>query len=53
MPLINWGDEPFTIENGQRIAQVVICRYERAELELVSSLEETERGSGGFGHTGV
>ena len=53
VPLINWGDEPFTIENGQRIAQVVICRYERAKLELVSSLEETERGSGGFGHTGV
>lgn len=53
VPLINWGQEPFTIENGQRIAQVVIARYEQAELELTDVLEETERGAGGFGHTGV
>lgn len=53
VPLINWGDKPFTIENGQRIAQVVIAKYERANLELADTLDETERGSGGFGHTGV
>lgn len=53
VPLINWGQEPFSIENGQRIAQVVIARYEQAELELTDVLEETERGAGGFGHTGV
>lgn len=53
VPLINWGEEPFVIENGQRIAQVVICRYERVELNPVSRLKETDRGSGGFGHTGV
>jgi len=53
VPLINWGDKPFTIENGQRIAQVVIAKYERADLELADTLDETERGSGGFGHTGV
>ena len=53
VPLINWGQEPFTIENGDRIAQVVIARYIRAELELADSLSHTTRGEGGFGHTGV
>ncbi len=53
VPLINWGEENFTIENGQRIAQVVIAKYERVQLELTDALDETERGAGGFGHTGV
>ena len=51
--LINWGDEDFVIENGDRIAQMVIARYERVEWEQTDDLSETERGSGGFGHTGV
>ncbi len=53
VPLINWGQEDFTIQNGDRIAQVVIARYTYAELEMTDSLESTARGEGGFGHTGV
>lgn len=52
VPLINWSKEPFTIKDGERIAQVVINKYEKAEIKIVDSLTETERGSGGFGHTG-
>ena len=51
--LINWGEEDFIIENGDRIAQMVIAKYERIEWEESVELSETERGSGGFGHTGV
>ena len=51
--LINWGEEDFVIENGDRIAQMVIAKYERVEWEVAEDLSETERGSGGFGHTGV
>ena len=51
--LINWGEEDFVIENGDRIAQMVIAKYERVEWEVSDDLSETERGSGGFGHTGV
>ncbi|MCC5918280.1 MAG: dUTP diphosphatase [Cryomorphaceae bacterium] len=50
--LINHGKEPFTVENGDRIAQMVIARYERIEWKSVNELPETERGSGGFGSTG-
>ena len=46
--LINWGDEDFVIENGDRIAQMVIARYERIEWEKAEELSETERGSGGM-----
>lgn len=53
VPMINWSDEDFTINDGDRIAQVVIAKHERAEFELCEELGETERGSGGFGHTGV
>ena len=53
VPMINWGEEDFTINDGDRIAQVVIAKHERAEFELCEELGETERGSGGFGHTGV
>ena len=51
--LIDWGSEPVTIENGDRIAQLVIAAYERVNWEETDSLDETERGAGGFGHTGV
>jgi dUTP pyrophosphatase len=51
--LINHGAEPFTIRNGDRLAQIVFARFIRAELQEVSELDETSRNSGGFGHTGV
>lgn len=51
--LINMSNEPFVIEKGERIAQMVIARHEQAELILVDVLDETERGAGGYGHTGV
>ncbi|MGI6727861.1 MAG: dUTP diphosphatase [Anaerovoracaceae bacterium] len=52
VPLINWGNIPFVINNGDRIAQMIIARYESVEWEKVKSLEESIRGDGGFGHTG-
>ncbi|MBS6295931.1 MAG: dUTP diphosphatase [Dialister sp.] len=52
VPLINWGTEPFTINDGDRIAQLVVARYERAEFEEVDELSGTKRGNGGFGSTG-
>ncbi len=51
--LVNLGEEPFTINNGERIAQLVFARYERVEWQPAEELQETERGAGGFGHTGV
>ena len=51
--LINWGQEPFVVHDGDRIAQMVIAAYTKAELVEVEELSETERGAGGFGHTGV
>lgn len=51
--LINYSNEDFTINNGDRIAQMVINKYEQTEWNVVESLEETERGDGGYGHTGV
>ena len=53
VPLINWGSEPYTIYNGDRIAQVVFSLYVQAEFEAAEVIDETERGSGGFGHTGI
>ena len=53
VPLINWGSEPFTVKNGDRIAQMVVAKYEKASLEEVDSVSDTERGGGGFGHTGI
>jgi dUTP pyrophosphatase len=50
--LYNFGHDPFTIFDGDRIAQMVIAKYEQVEWNSVDQLEETERGSGGFGHTG-
>lgn len=51
--LVNLSDKPFTINPGERIAQMVIARHERAQFIEVDSLSESERGEGGFGHTGV
>ena len=51
--LYNASNEAFVVEPGERIAQMVIARYEQAELIQVETLDETERGDGGFGHTGV
>lgn len=50
--LINWGDKPFTVHNGDRIAQMIVSRTYRAEIVEVEELDETARGEGGFGHTG-
>lgn len=50
--LINLGDQDFEINSGDRIAQMVITKYEQVEFELVEQLNETERSDGGFGHTG-
>lgn len=50
--LVNLSNKDFTIENGERIAQLVIAKHEQAEWKLVDELEETERGAGGFGSTG-
>lgn len=51
--LINHGDGPFTIQRGDRIAQMVIAPVLRATWDLVDTLDETNRGDGGFGHTGT
>jgi len=51
--LINLGQEDFIINDGERIAQMVIARHEQADFTLVEVLDETERGAGGYGHTGV
>ena len=51
--LVNLSNEDFIIENGERIAQLVIAKHERADWEKVSELSETSRGEGGFGSTGV
>jgi len=50
--LINFGSEPYTIKRGDRIAQMVIHTVCQAKLQVVTDLEQTERGEGGFGHTG-
>lgn len=51
--LINHGSEPFVVNSGDRIAQIVFAKYERAEWETADALEETKRGEGGFGSTGT
>lgn len=51
--LVNLSDQPFEITDGERIAQMVIARHEQAEWVEVTTLDKTERGAGGFGHTGV
>lgn len=51
--LVNLSNEDFIVEDGERIAQMVIARYEQAQFMPVEVLNETERGEGGFGHTGM
>ena len=51
--LINLSQDDFVIEDGERIAQMVIARHEQGEFVVVEELDETERGAGGYGHTGV
>ncbi|TLP80792.1 dUTP diphosphatase [Maribacter sp. ACAM166] len=51
--LVNLSNESFTIEDGERIAQMVLAKHERADWNVVESLSETSRGEGGFGSTGV
>ena len=51
--LINLSSEDFVVEDGERIAQMVIARHEQSQLVQVDTLDETERGEGGFGHSGV
>jgi len=51
--LTNFGTQPFIIRHGDRIAQMIVNRYARVEWDEVDTLEETARGGGGFGHTGV
>lgn len=51
--LVNLSNEPFTVENGERVAQLVIAKHERADWVVVDELSETARGEGGFGSTGT
>ena len=51
--LINLSTEEFIVNNGERIAQMVVARHEVAEFQVVEELDDTERGTGGWGHTGV
>ena len=51
--LINLSDRDFVVNDGERIAQMVIARHEQGEFEVVAELDDTERGAGGYGHTGV
>lgn len=51
--LVNFSQEDFTVNAGERIAQMVIARHETVEFTVVETLDETERGTGGYGHTGV
>lgn len=51
--LVNLSSEPFVINDGERIAQMIVARHERVEWTPVEQLDDTQRGAGGFGHTGV
>lgn len=51
--LVNLSNEPFVVNPGERIAQMVVAKYERVDWNVVDSLDDTERGSGGFGSTGI
>ncbi|MBR1373282.1 dUTP diphosphatase, partial [bacterium] len=52
VPIVNISNEAYTIEPQERIAQMVIAKYEQAQIEVVTELSDTERGAGGFGSTG-
>ena len=51
--LVNFSQEDFVVNDGERIAQMVIARHEQGELMTAALLDDTERGAGGYGHTGV
>jgi dUTP pyrophosphatase len=51
--IVNWGSKPFTISRGDRIAQMIISKVYQAEILQVDLLDETDRGPGGFGHSGT
>ncbi len=51
--MINFGDKPFTVSSGDKIAQMVIAPYTKAEWVRTDALSDSERGAGGFGHTGI
>jgi len=51
--LTNFGQQPYTVRRGDRIAQLIVQRYARVQWEVVEKLAGTQRGEGGFGHTGV
>ncbi|MBM6992160.1 MAG: dUTP diphosphatase [Prevotella sp.] len=51
--LVNFSQDDFVINDGERVAQLIIARYEQAFMEQVEVLDDTERGEGGYGHTGV
>ena len=51
--LVNFSDSDFIINDGERIAQMVIARHEQGIFKVVEALDDTERGTGGYGHTGV
>lgn len=51
--LVNFSNEDFVVKDGERIAQMIIAKYVKAAFESVEVLDETERGEGGYGHTGV
>ena len=52
IPMINLSSTPYTIEIGERVVQMVIARYSSVDIQVVDELDDTERGSGGFGSTG-
>lgn len=52
IPLINLSNEDYEIKNGDKVAQIILAKYEHLEFSLEESLEETDRNDGGFGHTG-
>ena len=51
--LVNFSNEPFTVKDGERIAQMIVAKHEQVNFELTETLDETERGAGGYGHTGL
>ncbi len=53
VPVVNLSNDVYELQPGERIAQMIVAKYERVDWQLVDSLDETERGSGGFGSTGV
>ncbi|MCX6244346.1 MAG: dUTP diphosphatase [Bacteroidetes bacterium] len=53
VPIVNLSSEDYVMKDGERIAQMIISRHEKADWEEVDELEETKRGAGGFGHTGI